>query len=235
MLILMAGRRPLPRRAVLSVLDDLPQILRLWLVGAGLLLGDLRALDRTTCSWCCRRRLAGVVLRASVYVRGRALRRSQGLVAHATVVVGAGAPVNGGRALRAGTRIGLAPIGFVDSPSLDSATSLPAPCSASRSELAAVLQQYGRTRCAHRGQGEMAETDLVTWSATASGTGVRSSSSRGCTRSPTWPTTWTSVGDLPLVRLAPFGVPQLRLATQASGGRGVLRLAIVVLFAAAGC
>lgn len=101
-----------------------------------------------------------VVLRAAAYAVVRRLRSSR-LVAHPTLVVGAGAI---GRELAENLlthpEYGLKPVGFVESPRRDQEEPLPLPVVGSPSDLPLLLQDSS-LRAVVLAYGRMAETDLV--------------------------------------------------------------------------
>ncbi len=102
-------------RLALSVLDDLPCILRRWLMAMAMLLGGCLLLGvHTTLGHAFAVGIAVVVIRALLYFVVRTLRRS-GTVAHPTIVIGA---EDAGRdvvsQLRAHPECGLRPLGFID-------------------------------------------------------------------------------------------------------------------------
>ncbi|HEY5785737.1 MAG TPA: sugar transferase [Microlunatus sp.] len=147
-------------RLSLSVLDDLPQIIRLWLVGAGFLLVVSQLLTNNMQLVLLVGTLPAVVLARLVsYAIVRAVR-SRGLVAHATVVVGAGAP---GQmvvdALARHPESGLRAIGFVDSAVLD-LRDVSLPMLGEPFELAEVLQRTD-ARALIVAHGDMDEAALV--------------------------------------------------------------------------
>ena len=128
-------------RLALSVLDDLPCILRRWLMATALLLGGCLLLGvQTTLRYAFAVGVAVVVIRALLYLVVRTLRRA-GTVAHPTIVVGA---EHAGRdvvsQLRAHPESGLRPLGFIDRVT-DDAAGLALPLSGP-SEFSNVLERY---------------------------------------------------------------------------------------------
>ena len=102
-------------RLALSVLDDLPSILRHWLMAAAMLLGGCLMLGvQTRLGHAFAVGVAVVATRALLYFVVRTLRRV-GTVAHPTIVIGA---EHAGRdmvsQLRAHPECGLRPLGFID-------------------------------------------------------------------------------------------------------------------------
>ena len=148
-------------RLSLSVLDDLPRIVGLWLVGAGFLLVaseivighvQLRLLLSTLPAIITARVLAYAIVRSA---------RSRGWATHATVVVGAGSL---GRAvvdtLQRHPESGLRPIGFVDSRPQD-LLELSVPLLGEPAELSDVLVRAD-TRALIVAHETMADAELVT-------------------------------------------------------------------------
>ncbi len=128
-------------RLALSVLDDLPCILRRWLMATALLLGGCLLLGvQTTLRYAFAVCVAVVLIRALLYLVVRTLRRA-GTVAHPTIVVGA---EHAGRdvvsQLRAHPESGLRPLGFIDRVT-DDAAGLALPLSGP-SEFSNVLERY---------------------------------------------------------------------------------------------
>src|SRR3712207_8901890 len=129
-------------RLVLSVLDDLPCILRRWLMAVALLLGGSLLFGvQTTLGHAFAVGVAVVATRALLYFVVRALRRS-GTVAHPTIVVGAeqaGRDVV--RQLRAHPESGLRPLGFLDRDSHE-LDDLVLPLVGGPAEVTAVLERH---------------------------------------------------------------------------------------------
>ena len=147
-------------RLSLSVLDDLPQITRMWLVGAGfLLVVSQLAIGHVQLKLLLSTLPAIILTRATAYAIVRAAR-SRGWVTHATVVVGAGAL---GRtvvdALERHPEAGLRAIGFVDSRPLDP-QELPVPLLGGPRELTDVLVNAD-ARALIVANGELDDADLV--------------------------------------------------------------------------
>ncbi len=147
-------------RLSLSVLDDLPQIIRMWLVGAGfLLVVSQLAIGHVQLKLLLSTLPAIILTRATAYAIVRAAR-SRGWVTHATVVVGAGAL---GRtvvdALERHPEAGLRAIGFVDSRPLDP-QELPVPLLGGPRELTDVLVNAD-ARALIVANGELDDADLV--------------------------------------------------------------------------
>ena len=147
-------------RLSLSVLDDLPQIIRLWLVGAAFLVVISEVVTGTM-----QLVLLFGVLPALIAVRtvlyGLVRHwRTKGSVTHPTVVVGSGsqglAVVD---ALERHPEAGLRAIGFVDSAPLDLDV-LPAPYLGEPIELTRVLVET-RARALIVAHGGMSDLDLV--------------------------------------------------------------------------
>jgi exopolysaccharide biosynthesis polyprenyl glycosylphosphotransferase len=150
-------------RLTLSLLDDLPRLIRAWLmavalmeVGAQTILGEFVGIQLAA--------VAGVALvtfRLLSYQLVRSLRR-RGIVSHATVVLGAdrtGEAIV--RQLNKNPQCGLKPLGFLDSEvSAGGDMRLPAPLLGGPWKLNAVLRRYqpGALIIAHT---SMAEDDLV--------------------------------------------------------------------------
>ena len=129
-------------RLVLSVLDDLPCILRRWLMAVALLLGTSLLFGvHTGLEHAFAVGVAVVATRALLYFLVRSLRRS-GTVAHPTIVVGA---EHAGRdvvsQLRAHPECGLRPLGFIDRES-DDLVGLSPPLIGGPSEVTAVLERH---------------------------------------------------------------------------------------------
>ncbi len=148
-------------RLSLSVLDDLPQIVRIWLVGAGFLVVISELITGTMQLGLLMGTLPAIVIvRTVLYAVVRAARK-RGLVTHATVLVGAGSM---GQmvvdVLDRHPESGLRAVGFVDSRPLD-VQSLSVPVLGDPSELRDVLvrSDAGALIVAHGG---MNDADLVT-------------------------------------------------------------------------
>jgi exopolysaccharide biosynthesis polyprenyl glycosylphosphotransferase len=129
-------------RLVLSVLDDLPCILRRWLMAVALLLGTSLLFGvHTGLEHAFAVGVAVVATRALLYFLVRSLRRS-GTVAHPTIVVGA---EHAGRdvvsQLRAHPECGLRLLGFIDRES-DDLVGLSPPLIGGPSEVTAVLERH---------------------------------------------------------------------------------------------
>jgi exopolysaccharide biosynthesis polyprenyl glycosylphosphotransferase len=129
-------------RLALSVLDDLPCILRRWLMATALLLGGCLLLGvQTTLGHAFAVGVAVVATRALLYFVVRTLRRL-GTVAHPTIVIGAEhAGRNVVSQLRAHPECGLRPLGFIDRDTDDRA-GLALPLFGGPSELTAVLERH---------------------------------------------------------------------------------------------
>jgi exopolysaccharide biosynthesis polyprenyl glycosylphosphotransferase len=128
-------------RLALSVLDDLPCILRHWLMATAMLLSGCLMLGVATgLGYAFAVGVAVVATRALLYFVVRTLRRV-GTVAHPTIVIGA---ERAGRdvvsQLRAHPECGLRPLGFIDRDTADPA-GLVLPLSGP-SELSSVLKRY---------------------------------------------------------------------------------------------
>jgi exopolysaccharide biosynthesis polyprenyl glycosylphosphotransferase len=115
LIMLFSGGGLYRSRLALSVLDDMPRILHRWLIAVAILLVGTVALGATpSLGHAFVTIVAVVVIRAISYQLVRNLRRS-GLVAHPTIVIGAGAS---GREiasqLKRHPECGLRPLGFLD-------------------------------------------------------------------------------------------------------------------------
>ncbi len=148
-------------RLSLSVLDDLPQIIRLWLVGAAALVVASELLTGgKQLTFLFGVLPAIVAMRTLLYALVRHWRTT-GSVTHPTVVVGSGAAgQNVVDALARHPESGLRAVGFIDSRPLDE-DSLPAPLLGDPAELSDVLVR-SRARALIIAHGELTETDLVT-------------------------------------------------------------------------
>jgi exopolysaccharide biosynthesis polyprenyl glycosylphosphotransferase len=148
-------------RLALSVLDDLPCLLRRWLMAVALLLGGSFLFGvQTGLGHAFAVGVAVVATRALLYFVVRALRRS-GTVTHPTIVVGA---EQAGRdivdQLRAHPESGLRPLGFVDRDS-DNLDGLALPLVGGPSEVTAVLERH-QPHALLLTQGAMREEEAVT-------------------------------------------------------------------------
>ena len=127
---------------MLSVLDDLPCLVRRWLIAVALLLGGSVLFGVTTgVGHALAVGIAVVAIRALLYFAVRTLRRL-GTVVHPTIVVGAasaGHDVVG--QLRAHPECGLRPLGFIDRDSGD-LDGLALPLMGGPSEVSAVLERH---------------------------------------------------------------------------------------------
>lgn len=147
-------------RLSLSVLDDLPQIVRLWLVGAGFLIVVSELITGNLQLTLFLGVLPAIVLvRAVLYGLIRSWR-ARGWVTHPTIVVGAGSlgqmVVD---ALGRHPETGLRAFGFIDSRPLD-ADELPIPLLGEPSELTDVLVKT-KARALVVAHGGMDDGDLV--------------------------------------------------------------------------
>jgi exopolysaccharide biosynthesis polyprenyl glycosylphosphotransferase len=129
-------------RLALSVLDDLPCMLRRWLIAVAMLLGGSLLFGvQTGLEHAFAVGVAVIATRALLYFLVRTLRRS-GTVAHPTIVVGA---EHAGRdvvsQLRAHPECGLRPLGFIDRDS-DDLGNLSLPLIGGPSEVTAVLERH---------------------------------------------------------------------------------------------
>jgi exopolysaccharide biosynthesis polyprenyl glycosylphosphotransferase len=148
-------------RLSLSVLDDLPQIIRLWLVGAGFLVVMSELMTGSMQLVLLFGVLPAIVgVRTLVYGLVRH-GRTKGSVTHPTVIVGSGSlgqvVVD---ALERHPESGLRAAGFVDSPPLDMET-LAIPLLGQPAELTDVLVA-SRARALIVAHGGMTDADLVT-------------------------------------------------------------------------
>ena len=148
-------------RLSLSVLDDLPQIIRLWLVGAGFLLVVSQLVTGNMQLMLLLSTLPAVVVaRTTAYAIVRSAR-SRGWVTHTTVIVGAGS--EGQRVVDALGRhpeSGLRAIGFVDTYPRDE-QQLPVPILGEPSELSDVLVRSD-ARALIVAHGDVDDAELVT-------------------------------------------------------------------------
>jgi exopolysaccharide biosynthesis polyprenyl glycosylphosphotransferase len=147
-------------RLSLSVLDDLPKIMSLWLIGAGLLLviAEL-ATGEVPLMLLIGVLPAIVIVRLAMYAIIRSWR-ARGWVTHATIVVGAGSSgLAVADALSRHPESGLRAIGFVDSRPLDEAD-LPIPLIGEPVELTDTLVNT-RARVLVVARGGMTERDMV--------------------------------------------------------------------------
>ena len=187
-------------RLSLSVLDDLPQIIRLWLVGAGFLIVVSELVTGNMQLTLFLGVLPAIVAIRTVLYGLIRNWRARGWVTHPTIVVGAG---SFGQAvvdtLSRHPESGLRAIGFIDSRPLD-AEALPIPVLGEASELTAVLKTT-QARALIVAHGEMNDGDLVSM--------VRKSQRQQCEvfvlpRLPEITNVGSdmdSVGDTPLIRL----------------------------------
>jgi exopolysaccharide biosynthesis polyprenyl glycosylphosphotransferase len=148
-------------RLSLSVLDDLPCIIRRWLMAVAMLLGGSLLFGVATgLEHAFAVGVAVVLTRALLYFLVRTLRRS-GTVAHPTIVVGA---EHAGRdvvnQLRAHPESGLRPLGFLDRDSGD-LDGLVLPLIGGPSEVAKVLERH-QPHALLLTQGAMREEEAVT-------------------------------------------------------------------------
>jgi exopolysaccharide biosynthesis polyprenyl glycosylphosphotransferase len=148
-------------RLALSVLDDLPCILRRWLMAVAMLLGGSLLFGvQTGLEHAFAVGVAVVATRALLYLLVRSLRRS-GTVVHPTIVVGA---EDAGRdvvsQLRAHPECGLRPLGFIDRDS-DDRGGLPLPLIGGPSEVTAVLELH-QPHALLLTQGVMRDDEAVT-------------------------------------------------------------------------
>ena len=130
-------------RLVLSLLDDLPRLLRRWLTALALLLVITHVVIGEASGFGVAA-IAGVALLAIRCVNYQVVRllRSKGVVAHATIVVGADATGQEiTQRLIDNPHYGLAPLGFLDRP-MEPANSLPAPILGKPHDLLRLLDQY---------------------------------------------------------------------------------------------
>ncbi|HEU5485254.1 MAG TPA: sugar transferase [Microlunatus sp.] len=160
MVALLAGGGLNRSRLSLSVLDDLPQIIRLWLVGAAFLVVASEVLTGSMQLVLLMGVLPALIaVRAVLYAVVRAGRR-QGSVTHPTVVVGSGAlgqlVVD---ALDDHPETGLRAVGFVDSSPLD-VQQLAVPMLGEPIELAEILVRT-QARALIVAHGGLSEADLV--------------------------------------------------------------------------
>ena len=143
LLPLLSGAGLYRSRLVLSLLDDLPRLLRRWLTALALLLVTTQVVIGEASGFAVAA-FAGVALLAIRCVNYQIVRllRSKGVVAHATIVVGADAT---GRELTQrlidNPHYGLAPLGFLDRP-MEATDSLPAPILGEPHDLLRLLDQY---------------------------------------------------------------------------------------------
>jgi len=148
-------------RLSLSVLDDLPQIIRLWLVGAGFLIVVSELITGNLQLTLFLGVLPAIVLVRTVLYGLIRSWRARGWVTHPTIVVGAGSlgqmVVD---ALHRHPETGLRTFGFIDSRPLD-AEELPIPLIGEPSELTDVLVK-SKARAIVVAHGGMDDSDLVT-------------------------------------------------------------------------
>jgi exopolysaccharide biosynthesis polyprenyl glycosylphosphotransferase len=143
LLPLVSGAGLYRSRLVLSLLDDLPRLLWRWLAALSLLL-VITQLVIGVASGFGVAAIAGVALLAIRCVNYQVVRllRSKGVVAHATIVVGADATGQEiTQRLIDNPHYGLAPLGFLDR-STESANALPAPILGEPHDLLRLLDQY---------------------------------------------------------------------------------------------
>jgi exopolysaccharide biosynthesis polyprenyl glycosylphosphotransferase len=144
----------------LSVLDDLPQILMLWFVGAGVLLVLSELFTNNMQLALLAGTLPGLVLARLVAYAVVRTARSRGWATHKAVIVGAGAPGQlVADALVRHPESGLRAIGFVDATS-PHAEELPLAVLCEPDELGEVLAA-GDVHALIVAQGGMEETGLV--------------------------------------------------------------------------
>jgi exopolysaccharide biosynthesis polyprenyl glycosylphosphotransferase len=142
LVLLFSGGGLYRSRLELSVLDDVPRILRRWLMAVAILLVSWLVLDvNPTLGQAFAMGIAVVGIRAALYALVRTLRRS-GAVAHPTIVIGAG---DAGREvanqLKRHPECGLRPVGFLDRGSRD-ADGLVLPLFGGPAELNEVLEEH---------------------------------------------------------------------------------------------
>jgi exopolysaccharide biosynthesis polyprenyl glycosylphosphotransferase len=160
MVALLAGGGLNRSRLSLSVLDDLPQIIRLWLVGAAFLVVASEVLTGSMQLVLLFGVLPAIIaVRAVLYAVVRAGRR-RGSVTHPTVVVGSGAlgqlVVD---ALEDHPETGLRAVGFVDSAPLE-VQELAVPMLGEPTELADILVRT-QARALIVAHGGLSDADLV--------------------------------------------------------------------------
>lgn len=147
-------------RLSLSALDDLPQIIRLWLVGAAFLVVASELVTGSMQLILLVGVLPAIILARTVLYQVVRSRRHRGSVTHPTVVVGSGSlgqlVVD---ALRRHPETGLRAVGFVDARPLD-IEPLPIPLLGEPAELSDVLEET-RARALIVASGEMSDADLV--------------------------------------------------------------------------
>lgn len=129
-------------RLVLSVLDDLPCLVRRWLIAVALLLGGSLLFGVATgLGHAFAAGIAVAAIRALLYFVVRTLRRL-GTVVHPIIVVGAkSAGLDVVDQLRAHPECGLRPLGFIDRDSGD-LDSLTLPLMGGPSDVSAVLERH---------------------------------------------------------------------------------------------
>jgi exopolysaccharide biosynthesis polyprenyl glycosylphosphotransferase len=143
LLPLLSGAGLYRSRLVLSLLDDLPRLLRRWLTALALLLVITQVVIGEATGFGVAA-IAGVALMIIRCVNYQVVRllRSKGVVAHSTIVVGADATGQEiAQRLIHNPHYGLVPLGFLDRP-MEATNSLPAPLLGKPQDLLRLLDQY---------------------------------------------------------------------------------------------